>query len=169
LKNKLLGIGGVSRKRKKTLANVLRKSMSAYGFEKIEIISQDDYTLPEERLPRIKNRIDWEQPDSIDWTRLLGDIKKKKETHDLVIVEGIFVYYHPELNGLYDYALFLTIRKDVFMARRKEETRWGEEPEWYLRHVWQSYLEYGLPSIPVIELEGTYMWIADKVIKKLGL
>lgn len=168
MEHKILGIGGVSRSGKTTLASILSHSLSNKKYEKIKVVAQDEYTLPEEQIPTINGRTDWEDPKSINWDLLISDVKNFQKENDLVIVEGIFAYYHEELNGLYDFAVFLTIRKDVFMQRKMEDPRWGEEPEWYVKHIWQSYLSYGLPNIPVIELEGSNMWVVDKVIEKVG-
>lgn len=169
MKKKVLGIGGVSRAGKTTLASILSHELSGSKYKAIKVVAQDQYTLPEDQIPKIKNRTDWEHPESLDWQRLISDVEKFKTENDLVIIEGIFAYFHPELNKHYDHAVFLTIRKDIFMERKLEDGRWGEEPEWYIKHIWQSYLKYGLPNIPVVELEGTHMWVVDKVVEQIGL
>jgi uridine kinase len=163
-----IGIGGVSRAGKSTLASLLETYLED-RYSKVKIICQDDFVVEEKSMPIIDGQLDWDHPDSIDWDRLLKAVQKAKNSFDLVIVEGIFTFYKQELAQLYDLNLFLTIRKETFMERRREEERWGEEEDWYLKHVWQSYLTYGLPSVPVIELEGSNMWVMDNVIEKIGL
>lgn len=167
-KGKILGIGGVSRAGKSTLANVIKNS-APDKYQSIKIIEQDAYTLPEKDLPQINDRIDWEHPSSINWEKLVQDVETSRNQYDLIIIEGILAYANSELNKLYDFAVFLTITKDTFMQRRIADGRWGEEPEWYITHVWHSYLQYGLPNIKVLELEGTHLWIGDKVIDQIGL
>ena len=31
----------------------------------------------------------------------------------------------------------------VFYKRKREDTRWGKEPDWYIDYIWDSYLKYG--------------------------
>ena len=59
----IIGIGGVSRAGKTTLAEWLRNQ---FPEKKTHIICQDDFVFPTDRIPRINNRINWEHPDSID-------------------------------------------------------------------------------------------------------
>jgi nicotinamide/nicotinate riboside kinase len=47
------------------------------------------------------------------------------------------------VNNLFDKRVFLDIPKSLFYIRRHSETRWGEEPKWYIDYVWTSYLKYG--------------------------
>ena len=35
------------------------------------------------------------------------------------------------------------IPKELFLKRKALDKRWGEFPEWYMEHIWQSYLVYG--------------------------
>lgn len=163
-----IGIGGVSRSGKSTLASLLATYLSE-RYETVKIICQDDFVIDRNQMPTVDGRLDWDHPDSIDWQKLSNAIISAKKKYMLVIVEGILAFYKQEINSLYDLRLFLTIRKETFMERREQEKRWGKEEDWYLKHVWQSYLTYGLPSVPVIELEGSNMWVMDNVIEKIGL
>ncbi len=136
---KIIGIGGVSRSGKSILARKLEKAI--HGT--VLVLSQDDFTRPISEIPLIQDRTDWEQPDSIDFERLIAHIRDQKNSFEFIIVEGLLAFANEELNTLYGMTILLTISKETFLARRKKETRWGKEPDWYLEHVWESYLRSG--------------------------
>ena len=108
-----IGIGGVSRAGKTTLATYIK---DLYPNKKTHIISMDDYVHEPDKIPRIKDRIDW---------------------------EGILIFYSEEVNKLFDKRIFIDIPKSLFYIRRRNDTRWGKEPRWYIDYVWESYLKYG--------------------------
>ena len=135
-----IGIGGVSRAGKTTLSNYIQ---SLYPKKKSLIIPMDEYVIDEDKIPRIKDRIDWETPASVDYEKIKEKIKESVEAYDLVITEGILIFYSEELNRLFDKRIFLDIPKSLFYLRRHSDKRWGEEPKWYLDYVWESYLNYG--------------------------
>jgi len=149
---KLIGIGGVSRSGKSTLAKQIQ---GHFASRKVLILSQDDFVKDEKEIPKIKDRTDWEHPDSIDLRSLLRTIDEVKKSHDLIIIEGLLAFYFPALDSLYAHRILLTISKETFLFRRQQETRWGPEPEWFWEHVWGSYLKYGQPSnIPIDTISG---------------
>ena len=43
--------------------------------------------------------------------------------------------------------IFLEISKRLFIERKREDLRWGLEPDWYIEHIWEAYLRYGRPSL----------------------
>jgi nicotinamide/nicotinate riboside kinase len=135
-----IGIGGVSRAGKTTLSNYI---ISLYPKKKSIIIAMDDFVHDKSQIPRIKDRIDWETPASVDYDRIKQTIKKSLEEYDLVITEGILIFYSEEVNNLFNKRVFLDIPKSLFYIRRHSEKRWGEEPKWYIDYVWASYLKYG--------------------------
>lgn len=136
---RVIGIGGVSRSGKSTLARKLEKAI--HGT--VLVLSQDDFTRPVDQIPTIRDRTDWEHPDSIDFQKLISEISIKSEHFDFILLEGLLAFTNEKLNSLYDHTILLTILKETFLARRKQESRWGKEPDWYLEHVWESYLKYG--------------------------
>ncbi|HHL52774.1 MAG TPA: hypothetical protein ENJ39_05310 [Flammeovirgaceae bacterium] len=135
-----IGIGGVSRAGKTTLATYIK---DLYPNKKTHIISMDDYVHEPDKIPRIKDRIDWETPASVDYERLKKEIEEAKKKYDLVITEGILIFYSEEVNKLFDKRIFIDIPKSLFYIRRRNDTRWGKEPRWYIDYVWESYLKYG--------------------------
>lgn len=134
----IIGIGGVSQSGKSHLADQL-----SLRLKNTRVISLDDFAFPTEQLPKVKDRYDWEVPMAYDFDRLLKEIDLAIPQSDHVIAEGILIFYDPRINERFDKRIFLTINKPVFLARRKKETRWGNEPDWFLEHVWKCYEQYG--------------------------
>ena len=135
-----IGIGGVSRAGKTTLSNYILK---LYPNKRSLIIPMDEYVHDKEKIPRIKDRIDWETPASVDYERIKKKIEESLNDYDLVITEGILIFYSEEVNKLFDKRIFLDIPKSLFYIRRHSDTRWGKEPKWYIDYVWESYIKYG--------------------------
>ena len=73
----------------------------------------------------------------------MRSIEDSVEEYDLVITEGILIFYNEAVNKLFDKRIFMDIPKSLFYVRRHSDKRWGEEPKWYLDYVWESYLKYG--------------------------
>jgi len=140
---KKIGVGGVSQSGKSSLAKRIKDH---FTNKKVLILSQDEFVKEEKDIPRVRDRTDWEHPDSIDIDRLLKTIWESENSFDLIIVEGILAFWFSELNKLYDHRILVSIDKETFFQRRKKETRWGEEPEWFWEHVWESHLKYGQNS-----------------------
>jgi nicotinamide/nicotinate riboside kinase len=133
-----IGIGGVSRSGKTFLANLLQKAIPDSV-----VIHQDTYIPPESDIPRIKNHIDWERPEAIDWFRFREAIGSGILSRRTVIVEGLFAFYEHDINSLYNKTIFISLSQKVFLERKRIDLRWGKEPDWYIRHIWHSYLNYG--------------------------
>jgi nicotinamide/nicotinate riboside kinase len=139
----IIAIGGVSTAGKTTLAGQLR---NFFHNKKVSILCQDDFVKPVEQIPLIENRIDWESPDSIDHIRFREAIVAEKRENDIVIVEGLMVFWDPLTQALFDKNVFIGISNSLFRKRKNSDYRWGNEPDWYVEHIWQSYLQYGLPK-----------------------
>lgn len=150
----IIGIGGVSRAGKTTLANLLKKRLKG---KTISILNQDEF-VKKAGLPEINNHIDWEHPDSMDWISLRKKIKAESRKNEITIVEGLFAFYDEKIAAMYDLPIFMAIEKDIFLVRKRKDKRWGKEPDWFIHHIWNSYLKYGkLPAfIPeVLVINGT--------------
>ncbi len=135
----IIGIGGVSRAGKTSLA---KKIMEFFPAKKKVILHQDDYINAGFDIPQIKNRIDWEVPESIDFPRLKYDFKWLSENVDIVILEGIFAFYDNEINKIYDRKIFVDIGYKDFINRKLLDKRWGYEPLWYIYHIWDNYKKH---------------------------
>lgn len=137
---KIIVIGGVSRSGKTSLALWLHQQLPGSM-----VLSQDDFVLPEDSIPRVKERIDWEHPDSINWSAWQKAIDSNLPDCDYLILEGLFAFQEQAqpLPTIYQY--YLSIDRDEFLEEREKEQRWGYEPLWFIEHVWKSHFIYGLP------------------------
>ncbi|MGW8122128.1 uridine kinase family protein [Roseivirga echinicomitans] len=136
----LIAIGGVSRSGKSTLAEWLGGEL-----KNATVLHQDEYALPKDQLPKIKDLPNWELPESINWTAWHKAVTQAKTEYDHVIIEGILVFANTKINALIDQSVYLGIDKVDFFRRRLKEKRWGKEPEWFIEYVWEAHLKYGLP------------------------
>ncbi len=166
----IIGIGGASRSGKTSLAILIKTILENNGQTAI-VLGQDDYALAEESvIPKIKHRVDWECPESIDFDGYKKDILTKQKEYQNVIAEGLFNFYDADINRLFDVKFFTQISKKTFLKRKKADTRWGIEPNWYIEHIWKSYLKYGRtiledPFVSVVvlssETEFDTQWVAQ--------
>ncbi|MEQ8629694.1 AAA family ATPase [Ekhidna sp.] len=136
----IIGIGGVSRSGKSTVAKRLRDKLASM---KVFTLDMDNYVLPENDIPKINGHPNWEVPESIDYERILTLLDEKESIYEVIIVEGILAFANMELNKRYDLTVVMEISKATYMERRKQETRWGKDPNWYLEYVWEAHLKYG--------------------------
>ncbi len=139
----VIGISGVSRSGKSTLAERLS---SHFKDKKCAIIHQDDYINSGYDIPPVNGRIDWEAPESIDFLRLRYDFIWLVENVDIVILEGIFAFYDKTINSRYDKKILIDLDYESFVQRKTKDSRWGDEPDWYIEHIWKSY-EKQMPKI----------------------
>ncbi|MEJ2596309.1 MAG: hypothetical protein P8100_14565 [bacterium] len=135
----IIGIGGISNSGKSALAEQIRQH---YRDKKVMVLCQDDFAKPTADIPRINDHTDWEIPDSIDFDRFYHKILDAAKKNDMVIDEGLFVFYEDRLNRLYDKMIYLTISKETFLERKRMDLRWGREPDWYMEHIWESHHKY---------------------------
>ena len=84
---KIIAIGGVSRSGKSTLALWLHQQLP-----NSIMLCQDDFPNAEEDIPRIKDRIDWEHPDSIHWGNWQRAVKGFENDCDYLILDCLFIF-----------------------------------------------------------------------------
>ena len=164
----IVGIGGVSRSGKSALAQKIR---AWFPNAKVTILDQDDFIRDVEQIPRIKGEIDWECPESIDFERYLTAVLEAARKSDLVIAEGLMAYYDQRLVTLMDKKIFLTIPYRIFVRRKRNDMRWGPFPEWYIDHIWESYLKYGMPprgDTGILMLPGDVPFDKKKILDFLA-
>ncbi len=141
-----IGIGGISRSGKSTLAALIYRFFTE-GGQTATVLAQDDYVLPTQQIPKIQNgeatEIDWEIPESIDFQRYRKAILDAQQQFDHVITEGLLNFYAEDINCLFDKCLFVDISKPTFLRRKTLDKRWGEVPVWYIEHIWTSYERFG--------------------------
>ncbi|WP_436515362.1 uridine kinase family protein [Ekhidna sp. To15] len=136
----IIGIGGCSRSGKSSLACRIKEQLSS---KQVLLLDMDDYVFPASQIPKIQDRTDWERPESVDYYRLCQAIEENGSAYDVIVVEGILVFANQQLLSLFDTTVWIQVSKETFLDRRRKETRWGDEPDWFLEHVWKSHLQYG--------------------------
>ena len=85
-------------------------------------------------------------------------------------MEGLLAFYESRIEQLLDKKIFIEIPKTLFLERKVRDKRWGEFPEWYMEHIWQSYLTYGkinLSKKGYFTIKGEEITISDDLIAYL--
>jgi uridine kinase len=169
----IIGICGGSGSGKTTLL----KRLSAH-FEELNpsIFSMDNYYRPIEKQVKDENGFyNFDLPTALDQNKLTDDLAKLKthkevvvkEYHfnspsdkhafvtiqpsDLIIVEGLFLFYYEGVRSKLDFSIFINVDADVQLDRRlyrDQETRgYSREDILYQwnRHVVPCYENYLLP------------------------
>jgi len=136
---RIISIGGVSRSGKTSLAHWLHQQIP-----NSIMLCQDDFPNDESHINMVRDRHDWEQPNSINWQNWYKAMDSMQDDCEWLILEGLFIF-RPESDIKADHTIYLSMEKEAFLELRRQETRWGPEPEWYIEHVWNSHLIYGLP------------------------
>jgi len=119
-------------------------------------IDQDDFVKDQEFLPFVQDRIDWEQPETLDWRTLRSEVNYQLNKVEYVILEGIFAFNDSSLVKRAAIQVYLTIDKAHFLEERRVETRWGDEPDWYLEHVWNTHQSVFNPFELTFDMIGHY-------------
>jgi len=140
--SKIVGIGGVSNSGKSQLAEMIKSNLPN---KLVSVICQDDYIHPQYEIPKIQNHINWESPESINFVAYRNAIVEASDVSDLIVAEGFLAFYDPGINALYDKKIIVQISREEFYKRKRNDLRWGKEPEWYIDHIWRSYLRIGKP------------------------
>ena len=159
----IIGIGGCSTSGKSALAAEIAKQL--HGI-KVKVLCQDDFTYPTPEIPKINGHTNWEIPESINFRLLKKGIEKASLENDLVIAEGLIIYHNPEINKMFDKRLFIEIDRNTFLKRKHNDFRWGKEPDWYIEHIWKSFLKYGQPPEDknIIFIDGKKPFETNKII-----
>lgn len=150
----VVGIGGVSRAGKTFLAELIAQKSP---LTPVLILPQDEFVKPKSEIPLIQGHIDWENPESIDFPKYKNAITEAATYPGIVIAEGLLAFYDPGIVQLFDKIIFINLTFEEFKLRKQADLRWGKEPEWYIRHIWTSYLQYGqcpLLSIDTLHIHG---------------
>ena len=135
----VISVGGISNAGKSRLAE---KIADYYSGKSVIVLCQDNYARPTPDIPKIKGHTNWEIPDSIDFDRFYQALVESIAEYDVVIAEGLFIFYEERLIGLYDKSIYISISRDTFFERKRKDFRWGKEPEWYMEHIWYSNMKY---------------------------
>ncbi|MEP0986651.1 hypothetical protein [Ekhidna sp.] len=147
----IIGIGGVSRSGKSSLAQKIKDRLSD---RQVLLLDMDDFVFSASDIPKINGKTDWERPESVDFNQILSEVQNSRRNYDIIIVEGILAFANDALRSGYDLTIQIQLSKETFLLRRKKEQRWGDEPDWYLEHVWDSYLKWGQFQEADMQLSG---------------
>lgn len=163
-----VAIGGVSNSGKSKLALEIKKYLVG---KKVIILCQDDYVLPTSKLHMINDHIDWESPGSIDMARFRQAILSESDKCDLLISEGLMIFHHPEITDLFQKKIFIDLPEKEFFNRKKQDFRWGQEPGWYIEHIWESYMKFGQPpsNENLLIINGTQHFQMDAILRFLNI
>ena len=132
----IIGIGGVSRAGKTTLAYKIR---DLYPKQKIRFVHGDDVVKAVKDIPMIKGITDWECVESFDYEKIIKKINGDDDS-DIIVCEGILIFHNIDLIKLFDKKIIVEINKDCFYERKSNDDRWGYEPDWYIDYIWKSYI-----------------------------
>ncbi len=154
----------------------LKSLLGAFSQDEICLISQDNYYKPREQQPVDENGIsNFDTPQSIDFQQYALDIaslgrgepvQKEEYTFNnaavqartlvfnpspIIVVEGIFVFYFPEISQLLNLKVFIDAQEHIKLKRRiirdKEERGYDLEDVLYRyeKHVAPTYAKYIKP------------------------
>ena len=154
----------------------LKSLFNAFSREELCLVSQDNYYKAREFQPLDEKGIsNFDLPESIDSTSFANDIKeltlgKKVERQEytfnnpaavpkmlvlnpapVIVVEGIFAFYFPEVRELLDLKVFIEADEHIRLSRRilrdHEERGYGLDDVLYRyeKHVAPTYNKYILP------------------------
>lgn len=169
----IIGISGGSASGKTLF---LKKLLQAFLPGNLCLISQDDYYKTKEQQPLDSNGIEnYDTPHSIDMELFIKDLRtlqsgkqvikeeytfnnpslKPKtllfEPSPILIVEGIFLFYHPDIMNLFDLKIFMDAREHIKIQRRlsrdQAERGYGVEDVLYRyeHHVTPTFERYIKP------------------------
>ncbi len=131
----VLGVGGSSRAGKTSFSTFLKENLPFTT----RIICLDDCVLPPEKIPHIRNHINWEIPESIDWDSFDKNWRETQQYVQVVIIEGLFVLNVPEIFNKLHVGIYLDIPRRSFISKKKKDLRWGAEPLWYIYYIWKAH------------------------------
>ena len=161
----VIGIGGVSRAGKGTLSSRIQKW---YPDLNIVSLNMDDFVYPKDQLTTIRGEIDWEVPESVNYSKLATSIAEEKKRNHMVIVEGILIYNDEKLLALYDKKIFVEVDYETFKVRKKLDKRW-KIPDWYIEHIWTSYIVHGRTNIDdSLKVDGTREFEQELIMNYIG-
>lgn len=166
----IIGITGGSASGKTKFLNEL---LNVFSSSQLCLISQDNYYRPRSEQPVDENGVkNFDTPQSIDFEAYAKDIlalkngkvvqreeytfnnpDKKPEILEfhpapIIVVEGIFVLYYPEVARLLDLKLFIDTKEHLKLKRRiirdNEERGYDLEDVLYRyeKHVYPTYEKY---------------------------
>ncbi len=119
--------------------NLAERLVNHFKGKTCAILYQEDYINSGYIIPPINGEVDWETPESIDFSNLRYDFIWLCENVDIVILEGKFPFHNKEIDNRYDKRIFINADYETFTQIITKNPRWSNKPDWYLTHMWESY------------------------------
>jgi uridine kinase len=172
-KNSLvIGICGGSGSGKTSIINALKE---AYADSKPTVLSMDNYYFPIDKQQVDENgKVNFDLPESLDREALYRDLltllrgesveiseygfnhrehdsKLLLEPSEIILIEGLFLFYYSEIASLLDYSIFIDVPEPIQLERRLERDMvsrgYSKEAILYQwnNHVLPCYEQYVLP------------------------
>lgn len=166
----ILAIGGASRSGKSTLARLLVNHFRDSGKTAI-VLYQDDFVFPTSQIPKVRDKVDWENPASINHELFREMVKFYSSRFEILILDGFLIYHDPKLGEIIDKRIFVNISKETFLKRKELDLRWGDIPRWFFEHIWESYKVFGIPNFEeneYLRISGETEYNLDKVLEILN-
>ncbi|WP_109832357.1 uridine kinase family protein [Reichenbachiella versicolor] len=170
----IIGLTGGSGSGKTFILHLLKQAL---GEEKVTVLSQDNYYKPIEEQTKDDQGIEnFDLPSAINHDAFANDLKKlikgepvileeytfnnkeSKPNHihisskPIIIVEGLFVFYHTQISKQMDITVYIDCPKNVMVERRikRDAVERGYDLNdvkyRFEHHVWPTYEKYVLPS-----------------------
>ncbi|CAG0913007.1 unnamed protein product [Notodromas monacha] len=171
----VIGIGGCSSSGKTTLASWLARC-----YKKPVVISLDKFYLMEDNpklekvIPEL-NMFNYDHISAFDVRAIVRAVKDaiRKESIDLVVVEGIVVFEIPSLQDFFTRKYFLKLDSEEFKRRRKLRVYPGApDCDKYVENfVWPGYLHFldgAQNQEKMVFLDSTYLTLEQmfSIIKR---
>tara|TARA_B100000945_G_C20411448_1_gene612789 strand:- start:1248 stop:1880 length:633 start_codon:yes stop_codon:yes gene_type:complete len=183
---KIIGISGGTGSGKTALAESISLD---FPKSSVLIIEQDSYYKDLSNLKMEKrNLVNYDHPESIDFLLLLDHLNKIKngikvkipiynfathtrenysrsvEKKDIIIIEGIFVFFNKNIRDLFDVKLFIDTADDLRIIRRIIRDK--KQRDRSLKHILKQYTETTRPMhIKFVEPTKEY---ADIIVQQKG-
>ena len=164
-KHFIVGISGGSASGKTEL---IKKLKNEFPQNQAVFVAMDNYYLPKEKQKKDSSgKINFDHPDAVNLKKLYQDIIKLQQGQSvkvrqynynnpnlpspiveykpapIIIVEGIFIFFKPYLNELFDLKIFIDADEHIKLARRiRRDT---QERGYSLNEILDQYTEHVVP------------------------
>lgn len=163
MKPYVIGICGGSGSGKTTL---LKKLKSTIGKERVSVFTMDNYYLPKEQQEKDGNNVvNFDLPSALNEKQLNRDLKNiidgkeisvkeyyfnapvnesvmvSIKPNDVIIVEGLFLFYFEGVRSLLDYSIFIDVDPKHQLSRRiaRDQNTRGYSAE-AIRYQWNEHV-----------------------------
>jgi len=157
----VIGLCGGSGSGKSTIIEFLKEQFPG----QISVIDMDNYYISRDELPFEKRRlVNYDIPESLDWEAMISHIKRLKagdtihqpkftfqtyerlaeteetKPNEILIVDGIFSFFHEEVRKLYDLKVFVDVPSEVRLERRmlRNIKRYGRTAEFEIQQYFEK-------------------------------